>query len=93
MALHAMVNRFRNSIIYTQGAVLQKMRKEFNMMLIVVVCSILGIVFAAGLNLLYTQGIVLDQIVANSGIGINEITFFVFLAWMIAGIVIGVLKN
>ena len=68
------------------------MRKEFNMMLIVVVCAILGIVCAAILNILYTQGILADFL-ANTSITIIDLEFLIFFFWLIGGIVLGVMKN
>lgn len=68
------------------------MRKEFNMMLVIVVCAILGIVTAAAVNLLYTQGIMIDSILGGT-ITISDFEFVIVLVWIITGIIIGVLKN
>jgi hypothetical protein len=70
------------------------MRKEFNMMLIVVVCAILGIVCAVIVYQLYTNGILIDEIIEESStISIDDLMFIVFFAWLFVGIVIGVFKS
>lgn len=69
------------------------MRKEFEMMLIILVCAALGLITANIINLLYTQGIIFDRIVANTGVKIEDLMFFVFFAWVVAGIIIGVFRK
>lgn len=68
------------------------MRKEFELMLIIVICAILGIVTAIVVNLLYTNGIVIDELIVNT-ISIEDVMFLVFFAWIVVGIIIGVFKD
>lgn len=68
------------------------MRKEVDMMLIIVVCAILGVVTAVIVNLLYTNGIIFDELITDS-ITIDDAMFIVFLIWVIVGIIIGVFKD
>jgi len=68
------------------------MKKEFNMMLIVVVCAMLGIISAVIVNLLYTNGIIIDELITNT-ISINDVMFSIFFAWIVMGIIIGVFRN
>jgi len=68
------------------------MKKEVNVLLIIVVCAILGIITAVVVNLLYTNGVVIDELIANT-ISIDDVMFVVFLLWIVVGIVIGVFKN
>lgn len=70
----------------------QEMRKEVDMMLIIVVCAILGVVTAVIVNLLYTNGIIFDELITDS-ITIDDAMFIVFLIWVIVGIIIGVFKD
>ena len=67
------------------------MRKEFNMMLIVVVCAILGVICAAIINQLYIQGIISPAVLGT--LSINGLEFMVFFVWLIVGIIAGVLKD
>lgn len=67
------------------------MRKEFDMMLIVVVCAILGVICAVIVDLLYTQGVITDTML--SGVTIENLSFIIFFFWMVTGIVIGVFKD
>lgn len=70
------------------------MRKELNMMLIIVVCAIIGLVCAIITYQLYTNGILVDEIVTESStISIDDLTFIIFFGWTFVGIVIGVLKS
>lgn len=68
------------------------MRKEFDMMLIVVVCAVLGVICAVIVNTLYTQGILIDAMIGSS-ISITDLQFLVFFLWLVAGIIVGVMKN
>ena len=67
------------------------MRKEFDMMLIVVVSAILGVVCAAIVNVLYTQSVITDTML--SGITIGNLGFIIFFLWLMVGIIMGVLKD
>jgi hypothetical protein len=68
------------------------MRKEFNMMLIVVVCAILGIVCAGLINTLYEQGIITTAMIGET-FTMQQFQFLIFFAWLVIGIVIGVMKD
>ena len=68
------------------------MRKEFNMMLIVIVCAILGIITAGIINTLYIQGIITTAIISST-FTMQQLQFIIFFAWLITGIVIGVMKD
>lgn len=70
------------------------MKKELNMMLVIVVCAIIGLVCAVLVYTMYTNGIIIDELVTESStISINDLTFIVFFGWTFIGIVIGVLKS
>lgn len=68
------------------------MRKEFNMMLTVVVCAILGIICVALVNVLYTQGIIIDEMIGGT-LSIADLGFIIFFLWLLIGIIIGVMKD
>lgn len=68
------------------------MQKEFGMMLIVIVCTILGVICAAITNVLFTQGIINNSIIWNV-ITISNFEFIIVLAWLVTGIIIGVMKD
>lgn len=68
------------------------MKKEFSMMLIIVVCAVLGIICAAIANILYEQGVIINSLI-NSSITIADFQFAIFFVWLIVGIIIGVMKN
>lgn len=70
------------------------MKREMFMMLIIFTCAIIGIVCAVLTYQLYTNGILIDEIIEESStISINDLCFIIFFAWTFVGIVIGVLKN
>lgn len=68
------------------------MRKEFITMLIIIVCAILGVISAIMVKTLYTNGVILDELIINT-ISIEDVQFFVFFAWLIVGIIAGVLRK
>ena len=68
------------------------MRKEFQTMLIVIVCAILGVVSAMIVNTMYVRGQIIDEFITGT-ITIDDLMFVVFFAWLVVGIIIGVLKH
>lgn len=68
------------------------MRKQFELMLIILVCGILGVITSVIANQLYTQGIIIDELISGT-ITINDLTFIIFFAWIVIGIIIGVFKD
>lgn len=69
------------------------MKREFQMMLIVVVCAIMGVVSAMIVNTMYVRGQVIDELIAETTITIGDLQFIVFFMWLLTGIIIGVLKT
>jgi len=67
-------------------------RKEFEMMLVILVCAILGVITAMIANLLYTNGIIIDELISGT-ITISDFMFIIFFIWIIVGIIIGVFKD
>lgn len=67
------------------------MRKEFQAMLVMVVCSIIGVIFAAMVGLLYEQGYITGLLIGT--ITIENLQFLIFFLWLISGAVAGSLKN
>ena len=67
------------------------MKKEFNMMLIMIVSAILGVVSAAILGQLNTQGYISGLLIG--GMTITNLQFLVFFLWLIGGMAAGILKN
>lgn len=68
------------------------MRKELQILLIIVTCAVLGLITANIIYILYTQNIVVNELLTGS-ITINSLMFLVFFVWLIVGIVIGVMKD
>ena len=69
------------------------MKREFQMMLIVVVCAIMGVVSAMIVNTMYTRGQIIDELLAETTITISDLMFVVFFMWVLMGIIIGVLTR
>lgn len=70
------------------------MKKQFSMMIIIITFAILGLVAAVVVYNLYTNGIVIDELVDQSEtISITDLTFLICLVWTFMGVVIGVLKS
>jgi len=67
------------------------MRKEFNMMLIMVVSAVIGIVCAIILGQLNTQGYISGLLIG--GMTIANLQFLIFFIWLISGMAAGILKN
>jgi len=68
------------------------LKREFQAMLIVIVCAILGIVSAMIINTMYVRGQIIDELITGT-ITIGDLQFIVFFAWLLIGIIIGVLKR
>lgn len=59
---------------------------------IIMLCGIIGIVFAIVLQLLYDQQIVIDDFVTST-LTLREIQFFVFLVWEVFGIGVAAIES
>lgn len=67
------------------------MKKEFNMMLIMLVSTLIGIIFAIIMGQLYTEGYISSLLV--NGMTISDLQFLIFFVWLIGGMIAGVMKN
>ncbi len=67
------------------------MRKEFTMMLIMVISAILGVVSAAIVGQLNTDGYITSLLI--NGMTITDLQFLVFFVWLLGGMAAGILKN
>lgn len=68
------------------------MRKQFTMMLIVVVSAILGVVLTAIATTLYNQGYI-SMIVTSSGMTLAQMQFLIIGACLFIGVVMGASKH
>ena len=68
------------------------MRKEFNSMLIMVVCAIIGIILTALATTLYNQGYISTMII-SSGMTLSQMQFLIFGACLFIGVVMGAVKS
>lgn len=67
------------------------MKKEVNAMLMMVACAIIGVIFAAIVGLLYTEGYI--SAMFDTSFTIANMQFLVFIAWLIVGAVLGALRD
>ncbi len=67
------------------------MRKEYNMMVTIVVCGIMGLISAVIVTQLYTNGYITSLLM--NGMTIGDLQFLVFFIWIIFGLVAGVMRN
>ena len=67
------------------------MRKEFTMMIIMVISAILGVVSAAIVGQLNTDGYITSLLI--NGMTITDLQFLVFFVWLLGGMAAGILKN
>ncbi len=67
------------------------MRKEFTMMLIMVISAILGVVSAAIVGQLNTDSYITSLLI--NGMTITDLQFLVFFVWLLGGMAAGILKN
>ena len=68
------------------------MKREFNAMLIMVVCAMVGVVLTAIVTTLYTQGYI-STMILSSGMTLSQIQFLTFGACLFIGVVMGALKS
>lgn len=68
------------------------MRKEFEMMLIVVTCSIVGFVLAMIIKTMYDNGVIFDELISG-GITVTDVMLVVTMLWMLIGVIISVLRR
>lgn len=69
------------------------MKKSFNMMLIIIVCAIIGVALAQIISLMYSDGILIDEILSNSTISLSDLQFIVVLLWLMIGIILGATRR
>lgn len=67
-----------------------KVEKEINMIGVILVCSVIGIVFAMIIQRLNTDGILIPMLLVGSTITIGQLMFIVFFIWLIIGVMLGV---
>jgi hypothetical protein len=70
----------------------QKMKKEFNLMMIIIVCAIMGLTTAVIVYTLYTNGTIIDEMITSS-VTIDDLMFIIFFAWLIIGVIVGAFKS
>jgi H+/Cl- antiporter ClcA len=68
------------------------MRKEYEMMSIIIVCAILGVIMAGITNILYTNGTFIDEVITNT-VTIEDIMFLEIFLFILVGVIIGVMKK
>ena len=61
-------------------------------MLVMVVSAIMGVISAMIVNTMYVRGQIIDELITGT-ITISDLMFVVFFAWLLMGIIIGVLKS
>jgi hypothetical protein len=66
------------------------MRKETNMMFIIVTCAILGIIACGVISILYSNGIFIDELIVNT-VTIDDIMIIIVLSSIITGIILSIL--
>ena len=69
------------------------MKKEFNMLIIIMVCAVLGIVSAGLIGVMYTQGPLVAFLANTPSVTLADLQFMVFFVWLIIGIIAGSLKQ
>ena len=66
------------------------MRREINTVGVILVCAVIGIVFAMIVQNLNTQGILIPMLLDSINLTIGHLMFLVFFIWLIIGIMLGV---
>jgi len=66
------------------------MRREINTVGVILVCAVMGIVFAMIVQNLNTQGILIPMLLDSVNLTIGHLMFLVFFIWLIIGIMLGV---
>ena len=69
------------------------MKKEFNMLIIIMVCAVLGIVSSGLIGVMYTQGPLAAFLANTPSVTLADLQFMVFFVWLIMGIIAGSLKQ
>ena len=69
------------------------MKKEFNMLIIIMVCAVLGIVSAGLIGVMYTQGTLAAFLANTPSVTLADLQFMVFFVWLLGGIALGVYKH
>lgn len=69
------------------------MRKEFNAMLIVLVCTLIGFIFAQMIAILNENGILIDKILSATDITLAELQFVILFLWLVFGLFLGVTRR
>jgi len=68
------------------------MQREFESMLIVLVCVVLGIVMAMMIKTLNDEGIIVNLLVTGT-ITLEHLMFIVFFMWLLVGILLAVTRK
>ena len=63
------------------------------MFAILALCGIIGILFAIIEQLLYNNGIIINQFLSGATMGLREIQFATILAWEIFGLVLAAVTS
>ena len=67
------------------------MRREINTVGVILVCAVMGIVFAMIVQNLNTQGILIPMLLDSVNLTIGHLMFLTFFIWLIIGVVLGML--
>ena len=66
--------------------------KDFETLIIILVCGVLGIVNAMIFNTMNTEGIIIDSFVSGN-ITILDIMTYTIILWLLVGIIIAAVKK
>ena len=67
--------------------------KEYQMMITIIVCSIMGVICAVIAGQMWVQGPLSDWFSQTTLLTLADLQFLIFFVWLLGGIALGVYKH